>query len=146
MASPCACGGLALLVSALKAEEQAVTPARVRRAVENTCLPVAERAADGVLTYGRGLLQVQAAYKYLRRSAAVDVPAGARGGRPYRPVCSVRPWLHALHAPPPQFAVLSTVFPPALQTCALRWPCAAATAVRASMASTCETLMTLGSP
>lgn len=29
-----------------------------RRAVENTCLPVAERDPDGVLTYGRGLLQV----------------------------------------------------------------------------------------
>lgn len=29
MASPCACGGLALLVSALKAEGQAVTPARI---------------------------------------------------------------------------------------------------------------------
>ncbi len=30
MASPCACGGLALLISALKAEGQAVTPARIR--------------------------------------------------------------------------------------------------------------------
>lgn len=30
MASPCACGGLALLVSALKGEGQAVTPARIR--------------------------------------------------------------------------------------------------------------------
>lgn len=109
-----------------------------RRAVENTCLPVAERDPDGVLTYGRGLLQVggtcalallccldvaactawwpkaatggrrlrhlrchaavlnpasctlgslcivclsrpqvDAAYKYLRRSAELDVPAGA---------------------------------------------------------------------
>ena len=58
MASPCACGGLALLVSALKAEGQEVTPARLRRAVENTCAPVAARAPDGPLTYGRGLLQV----------------------------------------------------------------------------------------
>ena len=31
MASPCACGGLALLISALKAEGQAATPARIRR-------------------------------------------------------------------------------------------------------------------
>ena len=59
MASPCACGGLALLVSALKAEGQIVTPARVRRAVENTALGVGSAAADGVLTYGRGLLQVR---------------------------------------------------------------------------------------
>ncbi|PRW39066.1 Tripeptidyl-peptidase 2 isoform A [Chlorella sorokiniana] len=78
MASPCACGGLALLVSALKGEGQAVTPARIRRAVENTCLPVAERSPDGVLTYGRGLLQVDSAYKYLRRSAELDVPADLR--------------------------------------------------------------------
>ncbi len=52
MASPCACGGLALLLSALKAEGQAVMPARVARAVENTCLPVAQDQPDGVLTYG----------------------------------------------------------------------------------------------
>jgi hypothetical protein len=68
MASPCACGGLALLLSALKAEGQAVTPARVRRAVENTCLPVAAGEPDALLTYGRGLLQV-------RRSRG-----GGRGG------------------------------------------------------------------
>ena len=60
MASPCACGGLALLASALKAEGQALTPARLRRAVENSCLPVGERMPNGVLTYGRGLLQVSA--------------------------------------------------------------------------------------
>ncbi len=58
MSSPCACGGLALLISALKAEGQAATPARIRRAVENTALPVAEGSPDSALTYGRGLLQV----------------------------------------------------------------------------------------
>lgn len=58
MSSPCACGGLALLISALKAEGQAATPARIRRAVENTALPVAEGSSDSALTYGRGLLQV----------------------------------------------------------------------------------------
>jgi tripeptidyl-peptidase-2 len=59
MASPNACGGLALLVSAMLAEGQAVTPARVRRAVENTCQAVAEGDPEAVLTYGRGLLQVR---------------------------------------------------------------------------------------
>jgi tripeptidyl-peptidase-2 len=71
---------LALIVSALKAEGQTVTPARVRRAVENTALPVDPAAPDSVLTYGRGLLQVAAAYEYLHRAAAegVDVPAELR--------------------------------------------------------------------
>jgi len=80
MASPCACGGLALLVSALKAEGQAVTPARVRRAVENTALGVGAAAADGVLTYGRGLLQVCA--------------------RPPPPTCRARTDSWAAPAPP----------------------------------------------
>ena len=35
-------------------------PPMRRRAVENTCLPVAPGSPDGVLTYGRGLLQVGA--------------------------------------------------------------------------------------
>lgn len=59
MSSPNACGGLALLLSAMLAEGQVITPARVRRAVENTCLPVGDAGdAAAVLTYGRGLLQV----------------------------------------------------------------------------------------
>lgn len=78
MSSPCACGGLALLISALKQDGQTVTPARIRRAVENTCMPVGDGSPDSVLTYGRGLLQVDAAYKYMCRSAAVDVPADLR--------------------------------------------------------------------
>ena len=67
MASPCACGGLALLVSGLKAEGQVVTPARVRRAVENTAQPVAPADPSSVLTYGRGLLQVADAFAYLQK-------------------------------------------------------------------------------
>ncbi len=59
MASPNACGGLALVVSAMLAEGQAVTPARVRRAVENTALPVGAGDPAATLTYGRGLLQVR---------------------------------------------------------------------------------------
>ena len=62
MASPNACGGIALLLSGLLA---AGAPrgaprgaARVRRALENTCRPLGDFAGDGVLTYGRGLVQV----------------------------------------------------------------------------------------
>ena len=32
--------------------------AQVRRALENTCVPLGDDASDGVLTYGRGLVQV----------------------------------------------------------------------------------------
>lgn len=48
----------ALLVSALKQLGQAVTPARVRRAIENTAEPVHKRPED-TLKYGYGLLQVR---------------------------------------------------------------------------------------
>ena len=65
MASPCACGGLALLLSALKAEGQVITPSRVRRAVENTALILHPEDPTSTLTYGRGLLQVADAHSYL---------------------------------------------------------------------------------
>lgn len=48
----------ALIVSALKQLGQAVTPARVRRAVENTALRV-HRTPEDTLTYGQGLIQVR---------------------------------------------------------------------------------------
>jgi len=65
MASPCACGGLALVLSALKAEGQVITPQRVRRAVENTALILHPEDPTSTLTYGRGLLQVADAHSYL---------------------------------------------------------------------------------
>jgi tripeptidyl-peptidase-2 len=85
MASPCAAGGLALILSGLKAHgaagpkdsgsgsssssstdtaaaagdtKQWISPNRVRRAVEATCQPLGGSSPDAVLTYGRGLLQV----------------------------------------------------------------------------------------
>jgi len=67
MASPCACGGLALIVSAMKASGMAISPALVRRAVENTALFVHLGGASSPLTYGNGLLQVRKAWEYLRR-------------------------------------------------------------------------------
>lgn len=74
MASPCACGGLALLLSGMKSLNQPVTPARVRRAVENTALESingSEPAAT--LTHGRGLLQVHSAFEYLRRGSGTHL-------------------------------------------------------------------------
>ncbi len=58
MSSPNAAGGVALLLSALKAANQPWSPNRVRRALENTAVPLAVDQADSVLTYGRGMMQV----------------------------------------------------------------------------------------
>ncbi|KAI6696312.1 hypothetical protein NL676_016431 [Syzygium grande] len=57
MASPSACGGVALLISAMKAEGIPVSPYTVRKALENTCLPVGSLPEDK-LTTGQGLMQV----------------------------------------------------------------------------------------
>ncbi|CAL8469996.1 g9538 [Coccomyxa elongata] len=72
MASPNACGGIALVLSAAKAKGWKATPIRVRRALENTCLPLGGDAPDAVLTYGRGLLQVDKAVEYFEKATALD--------------------------------------------------------------------------
>ncbi|KAG6541056.1 hypothetical protein Mapa_017543 [Marchantia paleacea] len=64
MASPCACGSVALVLSSMKAEGQTISPHIVRKALENTALKVSE-CPDEPLTTGRGLLQVDKAYEYL---------------------------------------------------------------------------------
>ncbi|KAL0038695.1 hypothetical protein WJX79_003623 [Trebouxia sp. C0005] len=74
MSSPNACGGIALLLSAMKANHMPISPSRVRRALENTCQVIEEQKSDAVLTYGRGLLQVHKAFAYLSKSADVDQP------------------------------------------------------------------------
>ncbi|KAL3696139.1 hypothetical protein R1sor_010215 [Riccia sorocarpa] len=66
MASPCACGSVALVLSALKAEEQAISPHIVRKALENTALKVSDSQVEP-LTTGRGLIQVDKAYEYLQK-------------------------------------------------------------------------------
>lgn len=53
MASPCACGGLALLISALKAEGQAVTPARIRCGAWLACIQLAVGCASAVRALAR---------------------------------------------------------------------------------------------
>ncbi|KAG5191080.1 subtilase family-domain-containing protein [Tribonema minus] len=69
MSSPNACGCIALLLSACKAQGLPRTPQRVRRAVENTAAPLAglER-----LVQGHGMIQVQAAWEHLQAHAARD--------------------------------------------------------------------------
>ncbi|RVW41976.1 Tripeptidyl-peptidase 2 [Vitis vinifera] len=57
MSSPSACGGIALLISAMKAEGIPVSPYSVRRALENTSVPVGGLPEDKLST-GQGLMQV----------------------------------------------------------------------------------------
>lgn len=58
MASPNACGGIALLLSALKTSGKKAPLSLMRRALENSCLPVDSADVPSGLTYGKGLLQV----------------------------------------------------------------------------------------
>ncbi|KAB1210686.1 Tripeptidyl-peptidase 2 [Morella rubra] len=74
MASPSACGGVALLISAMKAEGIPVSPYSVHKALENTAVPVGSLPEDK-LTTGQGLMQVDKAYEYLQKSR--DVPCVA---------------------------------------------------------------------
>ncbi|MEE2941959.1 MAG: S8 family serine peptidase [Verrucomicrobiota bacterium] len=62
MSSPSACGGIALLLSGLKQQNEKWTPHRIRRAIVNTAkqIPNVERFAQG-----RGVLQVDKAFEYL---------------------------------------------------------------------------------
>ena len=75
MSSPNACGGMALLVGALKSRGMPVTPARVRRAVLNTATQLEDLPyANQRLTSGRGLVDVSSAWDYLVANEAADVP------------------------------------------------------------------------
>ena len=60
MSSPNCCGCLALIISGLKDNEIEFNPYGVKRAIENTALPV-----DETLGSGAGLIQVEKAYEYL---------------------------------------------------------------------------------
>ncbi|GIM09953.1 hypothetical protein Vretimale_13739 [Volvox reticuliferus] len=88
MSSPNACGGIALLLSGLLARGSVIAPHRIRRALENTALPLGSEAPDAVLTYGRGLIQIGAAWDYLmmttttttRDSTATSAVAAAVAG------------------------------------------------------------------
>uniref|UniRef100_A0A0E0K3A0 tripeptidyl-peptidase II n=1 Tax=Oryza punctata TaxID=4537 RepID=A0A0E0K3A0_ORYPU len=67
MASPSACGGVALLVSAMKAEGIPLSPYTVRKAIENTAASISD-VPEEKLTTGHGLLQVDRAFEYAQRA------------------------------------------------------------------------------
>ncbi|GAU32394.1 hypothetical protein TSUD_44370 [Trifolium subterraneum] len=67
MSSPSACGGIALLLSAMKAEGIPVSPYSVRKALENTTVPIGDSPEDKLST-GQGLMQVDKCYEYLQQS------------------------------------------------------------------------------
>ncbi|XP_057424626.1 tripeptidyl-peptidase 2-like isoform X1 [Lotus japonicus] len=67
MASPSACGGIALLISAMKAEGIPVSPYIVRKALENTSVPIGNSPEDKLST-GQGLMQVDKCYEYIQQS------------------------------------------------------------------------------
>ncbi|MQM06774.1 hypothetical protein Taro_039603 [Colocasia esculenta] len=56
MASPSACGGVALLISGMKAEGVPVSPYSVREALENTTVAIGDKLEDKLST-GQGLMQ-----------------------------------------------------------------------------------------
>nr|KYP62018.1 Tripeptidyl-peptidase 2 [Cajanus cajan] len=66
MASPSACGGTALLISAMKAEGIPVSPYSVRKALENTAVPIGDLPEDKLST-GQGLMQVDKAFEYIQK-------------------------------------------------------------------------------
>ncbi|KAF9597398.1 hypothetical protein IFM89_017744 [Coptis chinensis] len=66
MSSPSACGGVALLISAMKAEGIPVSPYNVRTALENTTVPIGALPEDKLST-GHGLMQVDKAYEYIQQ-------------------------------------------------------------------------------
>ncbi|CAI9260290.1 unnamed protein product [Lactuca saligna] len=71
MSSPCACGGVALVISAMKAEGIRVSPYSVRKALENTCAPIGCLPEDK-LSNGEGLIQIDKAFEYAKKAA--DLP------------------------------------------------------------------------
>jgi tripeptidyl-peptidase-2 len=83
MASPNCCGGVALLLSGLKASKVKYSPYSVRRALENTARPI---ATGDPFTQGAGLIQVDRAFDQLSKFASAagellrfDVNVAAHG-------------------------------------------------------------------
>jgi hypothetical protein len=72
MASPNACGGVVLLLSALVQAGAGWSEASIRRAIENTARVTANATGDAVdhWALGRGLLDVEAAHEWLLAHAS----------------------------------------------------------------------------
>lgn len=71
MASPNACGNIALILSGLKADGISYTPHSIRRAIENTAAPVRDADVFGV---GNGVIQTLRAYERSVELGDVDLP------------------------------------------------------------------------
>ena len=69
MASPHACGCVALLVSACKAKNIAISPPRIQRAIENTAMPMPNLEC---YQQGWGMIQVEQAMEYLESMKDYD--------------------------------------------------------------------------
>lgn len=110
MSSPNAVGNIALLLSALKAEELDYSPPGIRRALQNTARPV---SGSDVFATGRGLIQIDKAHEYLKQNEAAkaedvrfevtEILSGGRGvylrdphetSRPQRAVVKVDAIFH----------------------------------------------------
>ena len=63
MSSPNCAGNVALLLSALKQNGTSYSPARIRRALENSAKPIPNNGT--ILDSGRGLVQIDDAYEYV---------------------------------------------------------------------------------
>lgn len=72
MASPHACGCVALLVSACKAEGIPISPSRIQRAIENT---TKEMKNLSPLQQGWGMIQVPDAFEHLKQMKAFESEA-----------------------------------------------------------------------
>ena len=86
MASPHACGCVALLLSACKAEGIPISPPRIQRAIENTSLHMPNLTC---LQEGWGMIQVDKAFEYLQKSKDItsddiyfEVYVESRAGNP----------------------------------------------------------------
>lgn len=69
MSSPNACGGFALVLSALKAQNVLYSPINVRRAFENTAAPIPNTEP---FAQGRGMVRIEEAFNHVADAQGAD--------------------------------------------------------------------------